>query len=116
MAKVKYIPAIISYTKKLADSINAVKAAVADADISVQSDLLKEISALLAKSQAALKKLQDVTLEAAAISDIPEAAKFYKDVVTPAMADLRAPIDALEVMVEKETWPVPTYGDLLFEV
>ena len=116
MANLKYIPAIISYAKKLADSINAIKTAVPDADVSVQSGLLKEISTLLVETQVALKKLQDVTAEASAISEIPVAAKFYKDAVAPAMAKLRVPIDTLEVLVEKELWPVPSYGDLLFEI
>jgi Uncharacterized protein related to glutamine synthetase len=116
MASVKYVPAVINYVKKLADSINAVKTAVADADVSVQTTLLKESSALLAQAQAALKKLIAVTDEANAIADVEEAAKFFKDVVVPAMNGLRAPIDALEVIVDKELWPVPTYGDLLFEV
>ena len=116
MAKSKYIPAVIIYTKKLADSINAVKAAVADADISVQSELLKESSSLLAKAQAAVKKLQELTCEAASKDEVHVMAMFYREKVVPAMADLRAPIDALEVMVEKELWPVPSYGDLLFEI
>jgi len=116
MASVKYIPAVISYVKKLADSINSVKAAVADADVSVQTELLKESSALLAKAQAALKNLVKVTDEANAIAEASKAAKFFRDSVVPAMNELRAPIDALEVIVEKELWPVPTYGDLLFEV
>ncbi len=116
MAKLKYIPAVINYTKNLADSINAVRAAVADADVSVQSSLLKEISALLAKAQAAVKKLEDITGEAASMAEVCDMAKTYHDKVVPAMAALRAPIDALEVIVDKELWPVPTYGDLLFEV
>src|SRR5262249_6866844 len=57
MASVKFIPAVINFTTKLAGSINAVKAAVADADVSVQTSLLKETSALLVESQAALKVL-----------------------------------------------------------
>ena len=32
------------------------------------------------------------------------------------MDDLRAPVDELEMMVDKKVWPVPTYGDLIFEV
>jgi glutamine synthetase len=40
----------------------------------------------------------------------------FREEVVPAMSELRAPIDALEEIVEKELWPVPTYGDLLFEV
>jgi glutamine synthetase len=116
MASVKFIPAVITYTKKLADSINSVKAAVSDADVSVQSELLKEASALLAQAQAALKNLKKVTDEANHISEASKAAKFFKDVVAPAMNDLRTPIDTLEEIVDKDLWPVPTYGDLLFEV
>jgi len=116
MVYTKYIPAVISYSKKLADSINAIKTAVADADISVQSTLLMETSTLLAKAQTALKKLQEVTSQANAISEIPEMSKFFRAVVVPAMLELRAPIDALEEIVEKDLWPVPSYGDLLFEV
>ena len=33
-----------------------------------------------------------------------------------AMTDLRAPIDRLEMIVDKSMWPMPSYGDLLFEV
>jgi glutamine synthetase len=116
MATVKYIPAIISYTKKLADSINAVKSAVADADVSVQSGLLREISSLLVQAQASVQKLHEVTTKANSISEVAEQSIYFKEAVCPAMAELRAPIDALELLVEKDLWPVPTYGDLLFEV
>lgn len=116
MVNVKYIPSVIAYTKKLADSINAVKSAVSGADVSVQTDLLKETSTLLVKTQTALKKLMAVVAEAATKEEGVQMAFYFKDAVVPVMADLRAPIDALELIVEKELWPVPTYGDLLFEV
>lgn len=45
-----------------------------------------------------------------------ESAKAYKDDVMAAMAALRKPADELEVMMPKEVWPMPTYGDLIFEV
>jgi Uncharacterized protein related to glutamine synthetase len=116
MAAKKFIPSIIKYTTSLAGSVNAVKSASAAADVSVQTDLLVESSALLATAKAALVKLQAVTAEAAEKEEGPEQAAFFKDVVIPAMADLRTPIDALEVIVDKEFWPVPAYGDMLFEV
>jgi glutamine synthetase len=116
MAQAKYIPAVIAYAKKLADSINSVKSAVPDADVSVQSGLLKEISALLVKTQAALKNLQAADAKANTMTDVEEMSRFFRMDVVPAMSELRAPIDALEVLVAKELWPVPTYGDLLFEV
>ena len=116
MVNVKYIPAVIKFTKKLADSINAVKAAVADADVSVQSSLLVEASALLAEAQKALKALQAATVKANDFAEASEAAEFFHSEVVAAMNALRAPIDALELIVEKDLWPVPTYADLLFEV
>lgn len=43
-------------------------------------------------------------------------AENYRENVVPAMAALRAPIDALETMVDVKIWPIICYGDLLFEV
>ena len=50
------------------------------------------------------------------VTDAAETAKEYHDTVLPAMAALRAPIDELETIVDSEYWPVPTYGELMFEV
>lgn len=116
MANLKYIPSVISYTKKLADSINSVKAAIPDADVSVQTDLLKQTLSLSSEAKSAVKKLQEVVKEASSITDQATAANYFKDYVIPAMDNLRAPIDELELIVEKELWPVPSYGDLLFEI
>ncbi|WP_455717196.1 glutamine synthetase III family protein, partial [Anaerosporobacter sp.] len=116
MANKKYIPAVIKAVASLAESINSVKAAVPSADVSVQTTLLTESSDLLAKAKAAAVKLQEVVAEAATKEEGVEQATYFKDVVFQAMAELRAPIDALELTIDKEAWPVPTYGDLLFEV
>ena len=67
MATKQIIPAVIKYTKELADTINAVKAA--GADVSVQSELLTEISALLVESKSALKALTEVTEKAAEMEE-----------------------------------------------
>ena len=32
------------------------------------------------------------------------------------MDELRAPVDGLEMIVDKDMWPMPSYGDLIFEV
>ena len=114
MATKQIIPAVIKYTKELADTVIAVKEAGADA--SVQSDLLTEISALLVESKAALKELGEVTEKAAEMEEGEEQAKYYHFTVVPAMDALRAPVDKLEMVVDKEAWPMPSYGDLMFEV
>ena len=114
MAKKQYIPAVMEYTRTLADTVLAVKSAGADA--TVQTTVLKSISEKLAEAQAAETALEDKLAEAAGIEDPKKLAFFYKDVVHTAMDDLRTPVDELEMMVDKKVWPVPTYGDLIFEV
>lgn len=116
MVNKKYIPAVIKAVATLAESINSVKAAVPSADVSVQTTLLTDTSALLAKAKAAVINLQEVVTEAATKEEGAEQATYFKDVVFSTMAELRAPIDALELIIDKEAWPVPTYGELLFEV
>ena len=116
MASKEYIPAIISYVTSLGDSINSISAACAEADLSVQKDLLTTCSSHLAKAQTALYALKDADKKANAMEEGKEQAEFFRDTVFTAMADLRAPIDELEMIVDKEYWPVPSYGDMLFEV
>ena len=116
MASKEYIPAIISYVTSLGDSINSISAACAEADLSVQKDLLTTCSSLLAKAQTALYALKDADKKANAMEEGKEQAEFFRDTVFTAMADLRAPIDELEMIVDKELWPFPSYGDLIFEV
>ena len=116
MAGKQFIPAVISYVTSLADSVNTVTAACAAADVSVQTELLTKCSSLLAKAQKALANLEKVNAEAAEKEEGQEQALFFKNTVFVAMEELRAPIDELEMIVDQEFWPVPSYGDLLFEV
>lgn len=115
IASKQIIPAVIRYTTNLANSINAVKAAGA-ADVSVQTELLIETSDYLSEVKTALAKLIDVTEKGAAMGEGREQAVFYRDEVKAAMDALRAPVDKLEMIVDKELWPMPSYGDLIFEV
>ncbi len=114
MASKQFIPAVIKYTKELADTVIAVKEAGADA--SVQAELLGEISGLLAETKKALTELIRLTDQAAAMGESEARARFYHFDVVPAMEALRAPVDRLEMIVDKEAWPMPSYGDLIFEV
>lgn len=114
MAGKQIVPAVVKYSKSLADTVNAVKTAGVDA--SVQVELLKEVSGKLTKIQTALEALKKAEKEAAAIEDAKQQAFFYKDTVKEIMAQLRQPADELEMIVDKEMWPFPTYGELMFEV
>ncbi|MCH5260617.1 MAG: glutamine synthetase III [Lachnospiraceae bacterium] len=114
MAGKQIIPAVVKYSKSLADTVNAVKEA--GADTSIQTALLKEVTEKLAAMQAALTKLQKAEKEASAMEDVKAQAFFYKDTVRNIMDELRAPADSLEMIVDKEIWPIPTYGELMYEI
>lgn len=108
------IPAVIHYTKELADTIVSVKEAGAKAK--VQSRLLDKTSDLLEAAENALDKLSEVTSIAAQKAEGEEQARYFHEEVMPAMDALRMPVDQLEMIVNKESWPMPSYGDLIFEV
>ena len=116
MAGKQIIPAVIKYTTQLAQSINAVTNACADVDVSVQKELLMESSDLLSETKVALAKLVELDEKACGMESGRDQAVFCHEEVFPAMEALRAPVDKLEMIVDKELWPMPSYGDLIFEV
>ncbi len=115
IATKQIIPAVIRYTTVLAESITAVRNAC-EADVSAQTEILTEVSALLAEAKRALAKLQKVAENASAMPEGRDRAVYYRDTVMTAMDALRTPVDRLEMLVDKAMWPMPSYGDLIFEV
>ncbi len=114
MASKQIIPAVVTYSKTLADTVIAVKDA--GADPSVQAGILSELSTKLTAMKKALGELEEAEKRAHSIMEAKEKAFYYKDVVKKAMENLRTPADELEMIVDKKIWPMPTYGDLIFEV
>lgn len=112
MASKMFIPSVVYYTKELADTAIAVKEAGADA--STQIELLNAVTAKLNETKAGLEDLKKTTAKAQSIDNNQEKAESYKSEVMAAMAELRKPVDELEMIVDKEVWPVPSYGDILF--
>ncbi len=110
------IPAVIRYTTRLADSIIKLKSAVSGIEPYAQNAILIEVNEHLKESKVALENLKKYMDDAAEITDVTAHAKYMHEVVVPAMEALRKPIDTLEMIVDKDLWPMPSYGDLLFEV
>ena len=109
------IPAVIRYTTVLAESVNQVKSACG-ADVSTQTQMLLEVSDLLARTRLGLSRLEQAESEGIKMQGGRDRAVYYRDEVSPLMRELRVPIDKLEMLVDKEMWPMPSYGDMLFEV
>ena len=110
------IPAVIKYITSLATSINQVKEACGEVGVEVQQELLTESSALLLDTRNALKTLIEKTDHAATMEHGKAKAEYFLYEIVPVMEALRMAVDKLEMIVNKEMWPMPSYGDLLFEV
>ena len=104
MASKQFIPAVMKYTKQLADTVIAVKEAGVDAE--VQAEALREVSVLLKEAKETLATLKKATEEAAEKEEGEVQATYYHSEVVPAMEALRVPVDKLEMIVDKEAWPM----------
>lgn len=116
MAGKQIIPAVVKYSTTLADSINSIRAACPEADVSTQIGLLKDTSEHLRETSRVLKILVEESDKALTIKNMKERAIYYKEHIVEAMECLRKPVDELEMIVSKDMWPMPSYGDLIFEV
>ena len=109
------VPAVISFEKTLADTINA------KAQIKIES---KAETKLLGSVSGLLEQLYDncQALEEAAAGvklkncDLQSMAVYCHESVIPAMNALRVVADKLECLVSKDLWPYPSYGRLLYRV
>ena len=110
------IPAVIRYTTRLADSIIKLKTAMADIEPYAQSSILIDVNEHLKSAKLALENLIKLMDGAVEVVGVDKHARYMREVIVPAMEELRKPIDELEMIVDKDLWPMPSYGDLLFEV
>ncbi len=116
MASRDILPAVNAYVAELAEAAAAKTAVVSVADISMETDLITTLSALIGEAYLAVKALKDTAAAAAALPEGEEMARAFADRVLPAMKVLRGKVDAMEGLTSSDYWPMPTYGDLLFRV
>ena len=108
-------PAVVKYAGEIARSVAAVKSVGMDAH--AEEELLKEIMDNLNLFQEKLKLLVEVTDQANLLKgDSKSQAIFCRDYVFQTMKELREPADRLEMLVDEESWPFPTYGELLYNI
>ncbi|QVK17860.1 glutamine synthetase III [Mycoplasmatota bacterium] len=110
------IPASIKYMNDIASNINHIKSINSNITVRAQEDRLRELSETLNETYEALEQLQKSLDEAMNTEDLFDKAKAYKNDVLKVMSSLRKPCDQLELLVAKEYWPFPTYGDLLYRI
>ena len=109
-----YLPAINSFAADVARDIAQVKAALPSADQTFQEKKLQTVVDGTKRVEEALDALNTAHLANVEIADQQERANDNAHHVIPLMDELRAAIDAMEIVVDDNHWPVPTYNEILF--
>ena len=118
MTQKDILPAALRYGRELADTLIAKRAALPGISCATTEEkLLCEVNALTDSLAARLDTLRTALIAAESPALTAQTrADFYRDTVIPAMEALRESADGLEVLVAKDLWPLPSYGDILFSV
>ena len=114
MAQRQIIPAVESYIKELAETASVKREIMGEDSIVLERELLCRLSDLNAKTYRAVEQLRLVDKQATAAGDAHAVACAFRDLVIPAMASLRAPVDEMETLVPSALWPFPTYGEMTY--
>ena len=110
------IPSVCQYIKELSDTASSKKSLSSDIDCSLEVDLVSKLSSLNSCLSKRLDTLDKLLIDSKDYEGTLNTAKYYKDHIIPAMQEVRAIADELELMVSDKYWPYPTYGDLLFGI
>ena len=118
MTRKDILPAALRYGKELADTIVAKRAALPGIPCATtEENLLMQVNDLTDTLAQRLEALCGCLEEADGSQwNALGRAEYYRDAVIPAMNELRETADGLEVLVAKDLWPLPSYGDILFSV
>ena len=116
MVSKHFIPVTVQFARELAETVNALTLALPGGKATVQRALLAQTQALLEETYSLQRALAETLQELQPMNDAAGMAQVCCRQVVPLMQQLRRAVDGLELLVGKAHWPVPTYGDLLFEV
>ena len=116
MARTQILPAVSSFAAEKAEAVVTKKQAVPSAKCGYETKIVEKLSELEDSIDEAVSALAAAEAKLGSFDDIIAQSEFVKDVLIPAMDDLRRYSDEAETVISKESWPFPTYEKLLFGV
>ena len=116
MVHKEILPAVESYTRTLADTLTAKKAAVAGLACKHETATIERLSQLTDEIAAAAERLNGAVMKLKTVTDVTKASEMIRDTVLQKMAELRVVCDEAETLTAESFWPYPTYDALLFGV
>ncbi|MBQ6523916.1 MAG: glutamine synthetase III [Atopobiaceae bacterium] len=114
MARHMYLPALMSYSGDLANSV-AIKHELGITS-RAEKDIIEKLTAGIDTIYDLTSHLEQLAAHASGKSNPTEQDALCRDEVIPAMNELRAQVDAMERLCGEDYWPVPSYNQMLFYV
>ena len=114
MTQKEILPAAFKYVAVLATSLTQVRAAMMGLECRAQVENLRLVQETIDRINREAGSLKQILADTSGSQDLTATATFYTTWIIPAMEGLRAAVDSLEMMMGREFWPFPTYGDLMF--
>ena len=108
LVNTKYVPTALRYQTELAQNAAALQAA----GIKPDTALLTKISDLIASLTSAMGKLAEI--RGHHVSGLEAEASHMCHEVLPQLVEIRKYVDSLEAICPDESWPMPTYEEMLF--
>ena len=112
MVSESFLPAAARFARELAETRNALLPAKSPAVETVLQDTLACMEEIFRLREALAGEMESIR----SLVDRREIALRCCHHVVPLQSRLRSAVDRLETLVSRQHWPVPTYGDILFEI
>jgi glutamine synthetase len=106
MARTGVLPATFSYLARLAPL----------KEIPAAAETFSEVGKLANSVHQGIQSLEAALAATHHVGGVVQEAEVFRSKVLPAMSELRAAVDALEVRVDDDLWPYPKYREMLFMV
>lgn len=116
MTRKDILPAASKFAKHLVEVALLKKQLGEDVNDTYETELAKTVSMLTAQIYSKVKALESALIGAKEVKGISKLSTYYRDSVFAAMNELRAVVDELECTMDKQLWPYPSYGELLFGI
>ncbi len=115
MTRKQIIPAVMAFSKEVADTVKVKTDIGFGADVAAETALCKKLSFLLGNIYSSCEKLSSDMSEKHGNTE-SERANYFRSVIFRDMSSLRSFADEAEAVTSSAYWPIPDYAKLLFSV
>ena len=115
MLKKDILPATSSFIEELSETLVHLHTLKIDTKGTYEEKTLKELLSLEKKVSKEMEEMEKEMLSYKE-KDVLKLSYFYRDEMIPKMISIREKVDRMEVLCDRNVWPMPSYKELLFGV